>query len=111
MQINYNEQNRVFKIDTEHTSYCIGIVDEENFVGHIYYGRKLTDDNLCYLMRTMEQPFVPSIVRAFKAADNAEGGGFAAAAGAEQSQEFIFPDIQTHIIQYDVGIKGLCYIL
>ena len=60
MQINYNEQNRVFKIDTEHTSYCIGIVDEENFVGHIYYGRKLTDDNLCYLMRTMEQPFVPS---------------------------------------------------
>ena len=60
MQINNNEQNRVFKIDTEHTSYCIGIVDEENFVGHIYYGRKLTDDNLCYLMRTMEQPFVPS---------------------------------------------------
>ena len=60
MQINYNEQNRVFKIDTEHTSYCIGIVDEENFVGHIYYGRKLTDDTLCYLMRTMAQPFVPS---------------------------------------------------
>ena len=60
MQINYNEQNRVFKIDTEHTSYCIGIVDEENFVGHIYYGRKLSDDNLVYLMRTMEAPFVPS---------------------------------------------------
>ena len=60
MQINYNEQNRVFKIDTEHTSYCIGIVDEENFVGHIYYGRKLSDDNLVYLMRTMEPPFVPS---------------------------------------------------
>ena len=60
MQINYNEQNGVFKIDTEHTSYCIGIVDEENFVGHIYYGRKLSDDNLVYLMRTMEPPFVPS---------------------------------------------------
>ena len=60
MQINYNEQNRVFKIDTEHTSYCIGIVDEENFVGHIYYGRKLSDDNLVYLMRTGEPPFVPS---------------------------------------------------
>ena len=54
------EQNRVFKIDTEHTSYCIGIVDEENFVGHIYYGRKLSDDNLVYLMRTAEPPFVPS---------------------------------------------------
>ena len=60
MQINYNEQNRVFKIDTEHTSYCIGIVDEENFVGHIYYGRKLSDDNLVYLMLTAEPPFVPS---------------------------------------------------
>lgn len=60
MQISYNEKNRVFKIDTEHTSYCIGIVDEENFVGHIYYGRKLPDDNLSYLMRTMEPPFVPS---------------------------------------------------
>lgn len=60
MNITYNEQNRVFKIDTTNTSYCIGIVDEENFVGHIYYGRKLTEDNLTYLMRTAEPPFVPS---------------------------------------------------
>ena len=60
MNITYNEKNRVFKLDTEHTSYCIGIVDEENFVGHIYYGRKLTEDNLVYLLRTMEAPFVPS---------------------------------------------------
>ena len=60
MNITYNEKNRVFKLDTEHTSYCIGIVDEENFIGHIYYGRKLTEDNLVYLMRTMEAPFVPS---------------------------------------------------
>lgn len=60
MNITYNEKNRVFKLDTAHTSYCIGIVDEENFVGHIYYGRKLTEDNLVYLLRTMEAPFVPS---------------------------------------------------
>lgn len=60
MQISYNKENRVFKIDTAHTSYCIGIVDEDNFVGHIYYGRKLADDNLVYLMRTAEPPFVPS---------------------------------------------------
>lgn len=60
MDISYNEQNRVFKLDTENTSYCIGIVDDDNFVGHIYYGRKLTEDNLVYLMRTMEAPFVPS---------------------------------------------------
>lgn len=60
MNITYNERNRVFKLDTAHTSYCIGIVDEENFVGHIYYGRKLADDDLAYLMRTQEPPFVPS---------------------------------------------------
>lgn len=60
MNISFNEHNRVFKLDTEHTSYCIGIVDEENFVGHIYYGRKLSEDNLAYLMRTTEPPFVPS---------------------------------------------------
>ena len=60
MNISYNEQSRVFKLDTENTSYCIGIVDDDNFVGHIYYGRKLTEDNLVYLMRTTEAPFVPS---------------------------------------------------
>lgn len=60
MNITYNEQNRIFKLDTPNTSYCIGIVDEENFVGHVYYGRKLATDNLAYLMRTEEAPFVPS---------------------------------------------------
>lgn len=60
MNITYHEQNRMFKLDTPHTSYCIGIVDEENFLGHVYYGRKLSEDNLTYLMRTKEAPFVPS---------------------------------------------------
>lgn len=60
MNISYNEKNRVFKLDTVYSSYCIGIVDDENFVGHIYYGRKLAEDNLAYLMRTEEAPFVPS---------------------------------------------------
>ena len=39
MNITYNEKNRIFKLDTPHTSYCIGVVDEENFLGHVYYGR------------------------------------------------------------------------
>lgn len=60
MNIIYNADKRIFKLDTAHTSYCIGIVDEENFVGHIYYGKKLANDDLAYLMRTDEAPFVPS---------------------------------------------------
>ena len=60
MNITYNEKNRIFKLDTPRTSYCIGVVDVENFLGHVYYGRKLGDDNLAYLMRIGEPPFVPS---------------------------------------------------
>ncbi|MCM1262370.1 MAG: alpha-galactosidase [Butyrivibrio sp.] len=60
MNISFNTKERIFKLDTEHTSYCIGIVDEENFVGHVYYGRKIESDDLAYLLRTREAPFVPS---------------------------------------------------
>ena len=60
MSIKYNEKTGVFKIDTPNTSYIFGLVDEEKFVGHIYYGRKLGDDDVTYLMRTGENPFVPS---------------------------------------------------
>ncbi len=60
MNITYYEQNRLFKLDTPHTSYCIAVADEENFLGHVYYGRKLSENNLTYLMRTDEMPFVPS---------------------------------------------------
>lgn len=60
MSITYNEQSRVFKLDTKNTSYMLGIVDDENFVGHIYYGKKVKDASLAYLMRTQEAPFVPS---------------------------------------------------
>ncbi len=58
--ITYKEKERVFKLDTPNTTYMIGIVDDENFVGHIYYGRKLKDADAFYLMRTEEPPFVPS---------------------------------------------------
>ncbi len=60
MGVKYYEQERVFKLDTKNTSYLIGIVDEENFVGHIYYGKKIEDYNLQHLMRIEEAPYVPS---------------------------------------------------
>jgi alpha-galactosidase len=60
MGIQYFEQERIFKLDTKNTSYLIGIVDEEKFVGHVYYGKKLDDHNVDYLMRIHEAPFVPS---------------------------------------------------
>ena len=60
MGVTYDEKERIFKLDTPNTSYILGVVDEEGFLGHIYYGKKLKDSNVSYLLRTQEPPFVPS---------------------------------------------------
>ena len=60
MAIQFYEKEQLFKLDTKNTTYVAGIVDEEKFLGHVYYGAKLKDYNVGYLMRTNENPFVPS---------------------------------------------------
>lgn len=60
MNIQYRAECRTFKLDTANTSYVIGITDEENFIGHAYYGARISDTDVAYLMRTEEAPFVPS---------------------------------------------------
>lgn len=47
-------------LDTDHTSYVIAVIDEEGFLCHAYYGDKISDTNVAYLLRTGEHPFVPS---------------------------------------------------
>ena len=59
MAIKYNEQNKSFQLDTKSASYVIGVVDAEGFVGHAYFGKKLGEDDVTYLMRTGEAPFTP----------------------------------------------------
>ncbi len=60
MGIKYYESERAFKLDTPQSTYMIGIVDEEDFIGHIYYGKRIEDYHLSYLLRTNEGPYVPS---------------------------------------------------
>ena len=60
MSIKFFEKHKVFKLDGKDTSYIIAIVDEEQFLGHVYFGKKIVDENVNYLMRTEESPFVPS---------------------------------------------------
>ena len=62
MGIQYFEDHRVFKLDAGNTSYIIGIVDDENFIGHVYFGRRIGDMHFSpeSLMRINEYPFVPS---------------------------------------------------
>lgn len=61
MGIKYYEKERIFKLDTSNTSYIMAVVDEENFLGHVYYGPRLEDYNIKYLLRTEEAPFVPTV--------------------------------------------------
>ena len=51
---------KLFKLDTKNTSYVIAVVDDEQFLGHVYYGQKLNDYHLDHLLRIKEGPFVPS---------------------------------------------------
>lgn len=60
MAIKYNEQNRIFKLDTKNTTYLIGMTPE-GYVGHIYYGERLNSADAYYLLRTEEKPFTPSV--------------------------------------------------
>ena len=59
MSIIFDENIRIFKLDTASTSYLIGLT-KEGYVGHVYYGKKLSHAGGSYLLRTGERPFTPS---------------------------------------------------
>lgn len=59
MNIIYDENRKIFKIDTINSSYIFGVVDE-GFLGHIYYGNKIESTEVDYVLRTKEYPFTPS---------------------------------------------------
>ncbi len=61
MNITFNKEKRIFKLDTQNCSYIMQIVDTEGFIGHVYYGAKINDEDISYRMRIAEPPFVPSV--------------------------------------------------
>ncbi|MCC8105601.1 MAG: alpha-galactosidase [Clostridiales bacterium] len=64
--IQYDEAHHIFKLDTPNTSYVFGLTDE-SYPGQIYYGKKIKDTDLGYLLREDERPQPPSILRREKA--------------------------------------------
>lgn len=61
MNIIYDELNRVFALETENAGYYMAVVDKDNFLTHIHYGKKLSiDDCLPHLLRIDEYPHIPS---------------------------------------------------
>lgn len=59
MAIVYDKEKSVFALQTKRTTYMIGIADNR-YPGHIYYGKKISQPEGSYLMRTEEPPYVPS---------------------------------------------------
>ena len=60
MGIQYFEQERIFKLDTKSSSYVFAIIGEDNFVAHLYYGKKLVSHKLTYLLCMGEPAKVPA---------------------------------------------------
>ncbi len=60
MGIKYNEKKKIFQMDTQHTTYLIGIT-KEGYIGHIYYGKRLQKEGSSYLLRIEEAPYTPSV--------------------------------------------------
>lgn len=55
----FDGDKKVFKLDTDNTSYVLGITDE-GYLGNIYYGKKISSTDVMYAMRTNEAPFTPA---------------------------------------------------
>ena len=60
MGILYMAEEKLFKLDTPRTTYCIGLIDREGFLGHVYYGGKIENmQGAAALMRVCENPMTP----------------------------------------------------
>ena len=59
--ITFNEQTRIFRLDTANSTYCI-LVSEKGYLAHCYYGPKIAEDDISYMTRQKEYGFSDSPV-------------------------------------------------
>ncbi|MBS6817763.1 MAG: alpha-galactosidase [Ruminococcus bicirculans] len=59
MNIFYNEKDKAFKLRANNTDYMMKVC-EEGYLAHVYYGNKVPDEDLTYLLRLDESPFTPA---------------------------------------------------
>ena len=59
MPVFYNDKEKSFKLRAKDTDYMMKVVDE-GYLAHVYYGNKLPDEDLEYLLRFDESPFTPA---------------------------------------------------
>ncbi len=56
MNISYIDHYKMVKLDTDNTSYVLSVLPDDGYVGHVYYGPHIPDDDVRYLLRTDEVP-------------------------------------------------------
>ncbi|MEO3218513.1 alpha-galactosidase [Ruminococcus bicirculans (ex Wegman et al. 2014)] len=59
MNIFYNEKDKAFKLRANNTDYMMKVC-EGGYLAHVYYGNKVPDEDLTYLLRLDESPFTPA---------------------------------------------------
>ena len=67
MSVTFNEEKKIFRLDTEKSTYVMR-VSPEGFLGHIYYGDRLFMEADNYLLRMEEPPYTPSVNKREKSA-------------------------------------------
>ena len=67
MPVTFNEEKKIFRLDTEKSTYVMGL-SPEGFLGHIYYGDRLYMEADNYLLRMEEPPYTPSVNKREKSA-------------------------------------------
>ncbi len=60
MGIIYNESSNSFILSAKDTTYMVAIA-EGDYIAHVYFGKKVPDSELNYLLRLDENPFTPSV--------------------------------------------------
>lgn len=68
MGIKYFEEDKIFKLDSKDVSYVIAMADDGEYIGHAYFGKKISDHHVAHLLRTGENPFTPRTNNRDKAA-------------------------------------------
>lgn len=59
MSIVYDKAHGIFKLDAKAASYVLQVT-ESGHILHLYYGRKISDTDVRYLLRLGDKPFTPS---------------------------------------------------
>ena len=72
MNIRFDSEKQIFRLDTEHSAYIMA-VRKNGYLQHLYYGAPIHDDNLEYMLSNVVNesfsPWAPSAGEKFFALD------------------------------------------